>query len=231
MMRRLRDALRRDDSGLSMTEVLVSMLLTSILLAAAGGMIVQVSKITTSSNQTQNSTKISANVANGLSSVLRVSTKIAKPSDVMDPAIVAGTRSSVTVYANANADPMNIGPTRVAFTLEASGKLVEARCVAKPSGSYWSFDSCASTSTRTIGEGIIAPGVVVKGKTAGQLFTYLDGNGNTIVLPSATGSLTDDQRKSVASIVVEVWVQAPGSTTAASVIKNTVVLRNLGLGS
>lgn len=230
-MRRLREALRRDDSGLSMTEVLVSMLLTSILLAAAGGMLVQVSKITTSSNQTQNSTKTAANIANGVTSVLRVSTKIAKAGDVMAPAIVAGTRSSISVYANSNTDPANVGPTRVAFTLDAAGNVVEDRCVAKPSGTYWTFTSCASTSTRTIGQGVIAPGVVVKGKTAGQLFTYLDGNGNPIVLSSPTAGLTDDQRKSVASIVVEVWVQAPGSKTAASVIKNTVVLRNLGLGS
>lgn len=232
-MRQMRRLRRRaaDDRGLSMTEVLISMFLTSLLLAAAGGMLIQVSKITTSSNQTQNSTKIGANVANGITSVLRVSTKVATSNNVQDPAIVAGTRSSITVYSNSNADPVNVGPTRVTFTLNASGDLIEDRCVAKPSGGYWTFGTCASTSTRTLGQGLKAAGTVIKGKTAGSLFTYIDGNGNAIALTSANPSLTDAQRKSITSIVVEVWAQAPGSTTAASVIKNTVVLRNLGLGS
>lgn len=229
MIRRLRTRLRLDERGLTMTELLVSMFLTSILLAAAGGMMIQVSKITTSSNQTQNSTKIGSNVANAITSTVRVATKVAKSGGVQDPAIVAGTRSSIQFYSNASTDPLNVGPTRITYTLNASGDLIEDRCVAKSSGGYWTFTTCASTTTRTIGQGLIAPGVTTNGKSAGQLFTYLDGNGAPIAI--GTGALSDDQRKKVGSIVIEVWVRAPGSTTAASVIKNTVVLRNLGLGS
>jgi Tfp pilus assembly protein PilV len=237
-MRAIMKRLRRDESGLSMTEILVSMLLTSILLAAAAGMMIQISKITVNSNQTQNSTKQNANVANAMTTVIRMGTQVAQPGDVLLPAVAAGTRSSLTVYSNTSTDPLKPGPTRVTWSLcpatactatNVAGDIVEERCVAKESGGYWSFATCASSVKRTIGQGFLAPGATYSGKTAASIFTYLDANN----VPIAIGNnpLTDAQRQLVAGVVVETTVQAPGSKTAPSIIRNTVVLRNLGLGT
>jgi Tfp pilus assembly protein PilV len=229
---RVMRALRRDDSGLTMVEILISVMLTSILLAAAAGMMIQVSKITLNSNQTQNSTRIASNVSNGITNVIRMGTKIAKTGDVQDAAIAAATATSMTIYSNAATDYFNPGPTRVTWTLITSGAnmgdLVEDRCVAKSVGGYWTFTTCASAVTRTLGSGLKVPGTVTSGKTAAATFTYLDVN--NVAIPYTSLS-TDAQRKLVAGITVEITVQAPGSITAPSVIRNTVILRNLGLGT
>jgi Tfp pilus assembly protein PilW len=222
--RRLR-ALRDDASGLSLVELLVSLGLSLLMLIMVATMFIQVTKITKASNQTHNSNGVAANVANELSAVLRVATTLAKLNVATpDPAIVAGTRSSVTIYSLSNTSATNPAPVRVTFTLSAAGRVTEDRCIGVASGAYWTFGSCASTSTRILGDGIIAPSGVTN-----QLFTYLDVNNNPILI--GTGSLTAAQRALVAKIVVIVRAQAPGSETDPVLVKNTVVLRNLGLES
>ena len=221
-LRRIRD----DESGLSLVELLVSLGLSLLMLVMVANMFIQVTRITTASNQTHNSNGVAANVSNELSAVLRVATTLAKSNVATpDPAIVAGTRSSVTIYSLSNTSATNPAPVRVTFTLDSAGRVTEDRCAGVASGAYWTFGSCSSTSTRILGDGILAPT-----GTGNQLFTYLDVNGVSLVPGSGgTGSLTAAQRALVAKIVVIVRAQAPGSETDAVLVKNTVVLRNLGL--
>jgi Tfp pilus assembly protein PilW len=221
-LRRVRD----DASGLSLIEVLVSSALSLVILAMVATMYIQVTKITTAANQTHNSNGVAANVANQLSAVLRVATTLAKNNVATpDPAIVSGTRSAVTVYSLSNTSATNPAPVRVSFTLASDGTVTEDRCAGVASGAYWTFGSCSTTSTRVIGEGILAPTGV-----ANQLFTYLDVNGAQLVPGvGGTGSLTAAQRALVAKITITVRAQAPGSETDAVLFSNTVVLRNLGL--
>lgn len=221
-LRRLRD----DSSGLSLVELLVSLGLSVMIMVMVASMFIQVTRITTASNQTHNSNGVAANVANELSAVLRVATTLAKNNVATpDPAIVTGTRSSVTMYSLSNTSATNPAPVRVTFTLSAAGRVTEDRCVGVASGAYWTFGSCSSTSSRILGDGILAPTGV-----GNQLFTYLDVNGASLVPGSGgLGSLTAAQRALVAKIIVIVRAQAPGSETDAVLVTNTVVLRNLGL--
>lgn len=218
-LRRLRD----DASGMSLVELLVSCGLSILIMVMIATMFIQVTKITTASNQTHNSNGVVANVSNELSAVLRVATTLAISNVATpDPAIVSGTRSAVTLYSLSNTSATNPAPVRVTFTLSSTGRVTEDRCVGVASGAYWTFGSCASTSTRVLGDGILAPTGVTN-----QLFTYNDVNGSPILI--GTGSLTAAQRALVASITVNVRAQAPGSSTAPVLVSNTVVLRNLGL--
>ncbi len=220
--------LRDDASGMSLVEVLVSSSLGIVVMAMIATMFIQVTQITSASNQTHNSNDVASNVANELSAVLRVATNLAKNNVATpDPAIVAGTRSSVTIYSLSNTSATSPAPVRVAFTLSAAGRVTESRCMGVASGAYWTFGSCASSSSRVLGDGILAPTGVTD-----QLFTYNDVNGTPILLSGGgTGSLTTAQRALVASITVTVRAQAPGSESAPVLVENTVVLRNLGLDS
>ena len=219
----LRRRLRRDESGLSMTELLVSSMLTLIILVMVGSFFMQTTKLTTVAGQNRTANGISANVANGVTSVLRVAVNLPKLNAATpDPAIVAGTRSSVTVYALSNTSPTTPSPVKVTFTLNGSGVVTENRCVGTQVSGYWTFGSCVSSTTRTLGTGIVAPT-----GTSDQLFTYRDANGTPIVI--GTGSLTAAQRALVSSIIVIVRAQPAGAGTDIAQIKNTVVLRNLGL--
>lgn len=217
--RRLRD----DQSGLSMAELLIAMMLTSIILLMVGSFFIQTTKLTAQAAQLRESTGSAANIANGITSVLGVATTLAKAgSEIPDPAVVAGTRSSVTVYSYANTSATDPAPVKVTFTLDAAGTVTETRCTGTKSAGFWTFGSCAASSTRTLGAGVLAPT-----GTSDQLFTYRNGSGTAYAI--GTGSLTAAQRAEVSSIVVTLRVQSDGSSTEPVLIRNTVVLRNLGL--
>ncbi len=59
-MNRLLRRLRREDAGISMTETLVAVVLTTLMMAMVGTMFVQVTRITTASNDTQTSNGLAA---------------------------------------------------------------------------------------------------------------------------------------------------------------------------
>lgn len=219
-MRRLRErlaAIRDDQSGLSLAEILIAMMLTSLILVMVTSMLISTSKLTTAASQTRSSNGAAANISNSITSVLRMATTLAKSSSaVPDPAIVAGTASSVTLYSYSNTNAANPAPVKVTFTL-SSGTLTETRCTGVASGGFWTFGGCSATSTRTVGTGM----------TSDPLFTYRDANGTAYVI--GTGSLSATQRAAVGSITVNVRVQASGTGTDPVIISSTVVLRNLGL--
>jgi len=222
-MRALIRRLRADQSGLSLAEVLVAVLLTALLFVMVGAMFVQVTNLTTAASQTRESNGNASNIANEINSVVRVATNLAKlNSAIPDPAVVDGTRSSLTIYSLADTSATTPAPTKVTFTLDAAGKVTEARCTGSLSGAYYTFGSCTASSSRVIGVGVLAPT-----GTTDQLFTYRDVNGAPIII--GTSSLTAAQRTTVASITVTVRTQPANSTTRPVIVSNTVVLRNIGL--
>lgn len=226
LARRLNPALRRlgrDESGLSMTELLVAATLTSIVMVMVGSFFVQTAKLTTAASDTRDSNGAASNIANGITSVVRVATTLAKAgSEIPDPAIVSGTRSSLTINSYANTNASNPAPVRVTFTLDAAGVVTETRCTGSAASGFWKFAPCVSTTSRILGSGVLAPTGV-----SNQLFTYRDGSGNPMLI--GTGSLSSAQLAEVSSIVVQVRAQSPNSTTDPVFFTNTVVLRNLGL--
>ncbi|HWM35186.1 MAG TPA: hypothetical protein VNR36_13240 [Pseudolysinimonas sp.] len=227
-MRRPSTALRRlreDQRGLTMAEVLIASMLSMIILVMVTSMFVQTTKITTASNQTKQSNAVAANVMNELSAVLRVAaTNPRSNSAIPESAIQAATRSSITFYAYSNTDAANPKPVKVTFALNASNEVWETRCAGVPSGEYYTFTSCASTSTRMLGKEVLAPT-----GTGNQLFTYLDANGAAIVI--GTGAMSASDRDRVASITVQVRARDISSKNDPVFVSNTVYLRNLGLDS
>jgi Tfp pilus assembly protein PilV len=229
MMRRLHARLvrlRDDDSGLSMTELLVSAILTAVMLTMVGTMFVQTTRLTTAASQTHNSNAVAASMSNGVTAVLRTATTLAKSgSEIPDPAIVSGSREALTVYAFSNTSFSSPAPTKITYSitdtdLDGFLELTETRCTGVASGGFWTFGGCTATSTRAFGEGL-------QNTVSDTLFTYRDAGGIPMVI--GTSSLTPAQRAVVGSIVVTVRVKAPGSTNDPVVITSTVVLRNLGL--
>jgi Tfp pilus assembly protein PilW len=218
--------LREDQSGLSMAEILVAMMLSMLILVMVTSFFIQVGKITTSATQIRESNGNASNVANEITSVLRVATNLPKlNSATADSAIVAGTRSSLTIYSLSNTSATAPAPVKVTFALDTAGVVTETRCVGNLSGNYYTFSPCASTSTRTIGTGVLAATGV-----ADQLFTYRDANGTALVLATnGTGSISGTQIPLVGSITVTVRTLPKNSKTRPVIISNTVVLRNVGL--
>jgi Tfp pilus assembly protein PilW len=225
--------LREDQSGLSFAEILVAVMLSMLILVMVTSFFIQVGKITTNSGQQRDANRNAANISNELTSVLRVASTLPKLNTATaDPAIVDGTRSSLTVYALSNTVATKPAPVKITFTLDATGKVTETRCTGTASGNYYTFASCVTSTTRTLGTNVLAPatptGTTVQNLVdSGQLFTYLDVNGNPFTI--GTGSLSATQRATVAKIIVTVRTQATGSTAKPVVVSSVIVLRNIGL--
>jgi Tfp pilus assembly protein PilW len=232
MIRRTLRGMRDDDSGLSLVELLVSGLLTIAIMAMIGTMFIQTAKITANSTQTSKSNNVASNIANELTSAIRVATTLAKSGQILpDPAVVSGTRESLQIYSLSNTDPGAPAPVRITFAIVAGNpplielrSVTEERCTATPSGGFWTFSTCATTTTRNLGGQVSA----VTG-TTDQFFTYYTDTAGTQPILIGTGSLSAAQRATVASIRVYVSVKATGSQTKQTVISNLVVLGNLGL--
>ena len=205
----------KSDAGLSLVELLVAMLITSIVMVMVSAMFINVARITSTSNATTQRSSIGANVMDQVSKVIRTATNNAVATSIEpEPAIVAGTATTLTLYTFVDAAPALPAPTKVGYRFE-NGYLVEDRWTASDSNGYWVFSGTASS--RTIGGPLDTAN--------GALFTYLDSTG-TVITPGGTG-LSLAQRQSVASIRVTVRIINPTVTNDPIVIINTVGMPNL----
>lgn len=239
MIRTIRAGIRRlksDESGLSFVELLVASILSLLVLAMVGNMFISVAKITSNSTQVNRSNTVASNMANSITSVLRVATTIPKSGSITPmPAIVKGSGTeNLTIYSLSNVtDPTNPVPVRVTYTIEtktdSAGQpirhLLEERCVATLSGGFYAWPAtCAAANytKRYLGEGLQS-----QSGTLPYLFTYYQGT-TPITLTSTT---SDTDLAKISSIRVYVSIKANGSaaTLKPAVISNTVVMGNLGL--
>lgn len=223
MIRRALRRLRGEEAGLSLAELLVSGLLTIVIMAMIGSMFIQTAKITVNATHVSKSNNVAANIANELTSAIRVATTLPKSGSALpDPAIAEGSREKLVFYSLSNTSATDPSPVRITVSVKSDRTLEFERCTGNASGGFWTFGSCSSVEKRNLG-GSLSP---VAGTD--QLFTYYTSNGTAINIGS--GSLTAAQRATVAKIKVYVSIQATsGSATKPAVISNLVVLGNLGL--
>jgi len=219
---RLSAALRRrvdpaSDAGVSLVELIVVMMITGIVLAIVGSMFVNVAQVTATSNATNTRSSIAANIVNEMSKVIRTSSNNAVDgNDDPDPAVVAATATSLTVYSYVDTSPTNPMPTKVTFRVDSNGTVFEDRVAASVSGSYYVFTG--ATTTRNLGGPIVGT----------DLFTYLD-SGNKAITPDSTGKLSFDQRNTVASIKVTLTIANSSRTGSSDPVRivNTIGMPNL----
>jgi type II secretory pathway pseudopilin PulG len=219
--RRLTALAAEKESGVTLVELMVSIFLGLIVMAMVGGFFMQSTRITSSAVQSNTSNGVASDAMQEINSVIRFATKVTISGGYAPP-VVSGSSTKLVVTANLNVtNPADPAPTQVTFD-SSSGSIIESRCLAQKSGGYWSFSSCASTSTRNLGGPIVAP-------TAGQnaLFSYLDGTGATLALTN--GNLPATANVSVSTITVSVKVQSTGMTQMSPVyLSANIAMPNLG---
>jgi hypothetical protein len=225
MIRRLRVRLETGDAerGLSLTELVVAAALSLLILTMVGTVFAQTAQLTASATQNRNSNTVASNIAGELRTVIALAVQVpVQGSSTPLPAIKSGTAGKLEIYSLIDVtDATNPAPTLVTFD-SAGGIMVESRCVGKATSGFWTFTTCASTSTRKLGGVITAP-------SAGQspLFSYLNGGGAPVAL--AAGALPPTSLASVASVTVSVNVLADGSKTAPVYLSSNIGMPNVGL--
>jgi hypothetical protein len=210
------------DAGLSMVELLVSLMLSALLLVLVGTTFVQLVRSTGAVTVARESGGSASTVAAELSAVIRsASTNTVAGALLADPAIVSGTDNALVVYSYIDTTSAAPAPTMVQFTL-VGGQIVEKRWATTSTKSPWVFPAITAPPSRTV----TYPGIhVPDGST--PLFTYLDAT-DTAVAPGA--GLTSTQRPLIASIRISVRIRPATPTTAKPVaIVNTVGMPNVAI--
>lgn len=215
---RLRSRAAEED-GVSLTELIVTMMIMGVVLAIVGSMFVNVAEITANSNATTRKSSVAANIMDAVGEVVRTAAN--NPiigSEDADPAIISGTGSALTLYSFVDTSAKSPELSKVGYRVDASGNLIEDRWKASVSQGFWTFSG--TPTSRTLG----GPVSTAVGSTA--LFVYLDSLGAEI--PFAATGLTFEQRKTVASIRVRVTM--PNDPTTGSdpiVVVSTIGMPNL----
>jgi prepilin-type N-terminal cleavage/methylation domain-containing protein len=216
---------RGDDRGLSLTEMLVTMLIFGVVLAAVTTLTIGFTRANAQSISRQDQIDSGRVVVETMSKTLRTAVMPSQLTTTCtlctQDAFVVGKDFSVQFYANINNPGNTIGPSRVTYTLMTSGPsagaLVEK--IQKPDSNlpsatgyvYCDAEVAAAGSackkrlkTRTVARGVQSTG-------SGPIFTYYDGTGARLA-PPANGTLTGSQLSNVLAVELVVSVQAQNGT-------------------
>lgn len=216
---------KADDSGISLIELLVSMLLLGVVSVMVMGMFVSTVRATTLNRVVSTDTRMAANGMNEMSRIFRAATE--NPVEVFvadapttEPALLAASANSITLYAYVNLGSAAQSPQKVRFSVNAQRQLVETtwQATTQSANGHWNF------SATPLADRILAGPV-----TAGtSLFAYLGASGDPLPVPSA-GITDSDSRRSIKAIAITVAIKSEGSNTESVTLKNTVGMPNLGL--
>lgn len=215
----------RSDAGLTLLELLVAMGVSSILIALVATVFVTTSRVFTDQEGATDSARMASTAMNEVTRVVRAGTELPESGKTANTPVFAYAGAekiemAAFIDAESSKDP---APVKVSFGRNSANELVETRWAAdRYLKIYWKFrDSPASA--RTIARSLLAPD-----KTR-PLFRYFDKDGGALT-PAAGASLSEDQRRNIASVQITMQVQANGSgRTAPVAIQNMVGLPNLGV--
>jgi len=213
------------ESGISLVELLVSMMIFAIILTLVASMYSSMADTVAMGNSSNQSAKVASSAMNEVGRVIRFATTNAVLSQpAPSPAIVAGSKSeALTVYSYVDANSASPQPIKISFTLDATRRLVEQRYAATNVAGFWLFSNPTPYSTRIITSGIGAPSGAEL-----PLFTYQLVDGTAVTVPGA--GLTATQAATIAAIQVTLKVTTDGGASAQPVtLQNTIGMPNLGL--
>jgi len=210
------------DGGFSLTELMVTMFIMGIVVAATVSLTIGFERTNAENVSRQDQIDTTRTAVEAMSKSLRTAVKPAQLtsncSGCIEDAFLQGTDYSVQFYANLN-NPMNsIGPSRVTYTLvttgPTAGQIIETVQTPSPPGvvTGTGYQYCAdvsasasavcqaSFSTRPVAFGALAT-------TGTPMFKYYDASGGRMTLP-----LSGDQLAHVLSIEIVVTVQSTNAT-------------------
>jgi hypothetical protein len=221
---RLRAGKDGSESGVGLVEVLVAMLLFGIVLTLVAGMFASTSRVVSTGTSVNTSTKAASLGLDELARAIRFAASNPVSGQALDdPALVVAKDNLVTVISYLDVDPANPKPVKIAFTIDAAGRLIEVRYAAyEISKGFWGFQTTPA-STRILTGALVPPS-----GTDAQLFTYLNADNAPLVVP--TSGLTAAQRQLVAAVKVSIKLKSDDATAGNPVRFESIIgIPNLGI--
>lgn len=224
-MRRIRERLARaggPDAGISLAELLVSMMITALLLTMTAGFMVSAYRANAVASAVDGTTREASTAMTEITRSLRAAGEYKPASAATEqPAFVVAGPTSMTLYAYINLQAAVEAPVRVQFSV-VRGVLTETRWVGQkssPTANTYSFPTQATSTTRLTSS-------VITAAPAPAVFTYLDESRQVIPFGS-TGEVA--AKETIAYVTVNLLVGPSATSTSSTLLTNTVSLTNLAL--
>jgi prepilin-type N-terminal cleavage/methylation domain-containing protein len=237
---------RKDESGFSLAELLVAIMVLGFLLAMSAGILAWVGNSVRITQGTAAGAGTASDVMDEISTVVRSGTNQPVVNQlVANPPFIQATSESVTMYAYVDSytspGATTVRPQIVQFSLNSQRQLIEKRWVpTSTSGTYFTFPTFnttvvpATTSTAPSSTKNFGGPLLTTPTGSNPLFVYLTSTCSTPSDPTTCGvvspTTTTAQMLTIASIEVTVRVQ--GATKAARpsvVLQNVVNIPNIDL--
>lgn len=213
---RARLSARGHDAGVTIAELLVTVMIFGIVLAVSTGTFVSLARATSSARSLDASTRQTSNGMNAVAQSVRSTADLPVASSADAPAFREATAERLQLTTFVNFADTQAKPTLVTYSLDSSRRLREDRVAAQSSGSFWVFPASAVPSSRLLTAPLASGGSPV--------FRYLEADGDELLLTQ--GSLTETQRKQVAFVQVTLVVAGSGSSPSMT-LTNTIGTPNL----
>jgi prepilin-type N-terminal cleavage/methylation domain-containing protein len=213
VLARLRRIRRDGDRGLTLAELMVTMLLLGIVGSIMLGAVVTVTTTVTKTQARADSLDVSRLGMARLTKSIRSGMAIQQAGAADKPPFAEIGPNQLTVYAS-----LGTVPTKITYSINSNRELVEQWYTGNAaSNPYWTFSATPRTT-------VIARKIPT---TAGALFTYYDYNGALLANQTST-SVTDLSQVRSVKIALTVDVD-PARAGGPVTVSSTVVLPNLGI--
>lgn len=226
--------LGRDDRGIGLPELIISMVLLAILMTIVVSAITAFTRTFTHERASSDSASVGATGMNEVTRVVRSGTENRFPAaTTSDPVFVAAASESVTLYAYLDTNAVTPAPVKVQFAIDpVSRDLSETRWAATASTTDPGTFTFSTTPlwTRVVARKILAAGTTLPdGSSAQPLFEYYTADGLVVPVDAANGVSASNLR-GIAAVEVSMTVQADESGRADPVvINNRVGIPNRGV--
>jgi prepilin-type N-terminal cleavage/methylation domain-containing protein len=221
VLRRLASRRPRGEVGVTLPELLVTMMLIGLFSALVLGLVVSVTRTFTRERAATDSASIASNGMNELTRMVRAGTGLLVTGPTQAPVFIEAAPRTATLYSYIDTQSATPKPLKVQFSVDGQGRLIERRWSATTTKEPWAF-ATTPTSTRTVATSVV-PGDTV-------LFSYFTAAGAPIPGTAGGGVLTVAEREQIAAVRIHLTVQTDASGKASPVaLRNTVSIPNLGI--
>ena len=230
------------ERGSSLTELLVVMLITGIIMAAIGSLTIGFQRTNAQNVSRQDQIDAARTAVERISKTVRTAVKPSQLTTTCtltfctEDAFMRAQDFSVQFYANLNNAKGLVGPSRVSYAVASSGvtagqlvEMVQQPDSIVPTSSGYAYCDAAATGATTDCKNRLTTRVVARGvqtPAGAPLFKYYDTSGVRLIPDAATGTLTSVQLEQVLSIELTVAVQSANARAVPTTYIQRVTLPN-----
>lgn len=225
-------ALRRlhaEQSGVTLSELLVAVSVAMVILVAVGGFFTATLRAGSTNTTSDQNARSASIVMNSLTRYVHAASLLPKADGSYAAALTEAAPTRTTFYAYINLDGNSTDkPVQIRYSVNAAKRIVLDQWDGTANNGFWTFPATTQTPTRSV----VVGGPIASPTVDGDpLFEYLGANGTTVPTQS-DGTLAATQLGNVRAVRVNLEL---GSSTAGlsgnTHIQNTLYLFNVVYGT